>query len=130
MAPPFLMCPVSAVDRSINAIIGGREFASREKHSAPVDAGARGPFTITAVFLIAPGSHPARKRPQRQQKPISEIRFLSRLRHLHGRVFQALAHMSASRSHSRTAAETGERRSWHAGIGRRRGLQGIWCEAS
>lgn len=67
-----LFRPVSAVNRFINAIIGGREFASREKHTAPVDAGARGPFTITAVFLTAPGSHPSRKRPQRQQKPASE----------------------------------------------------------
>ncbi len=62
------------------AVVGGRGFASLEKHAAYVKAGARGPLTITAVFLTASGSHLTRKRPQRRQKPISEIRFLPRLR--------------------------------------------------
>ena len=55
-------------------------FAAREKHSAHIKAGSRGPDSTSGVFLIAIGSHLSRKRPQRSQNPFADKRILPRLR--------------------------------------------------
>ncbi len=69
------------------------QFTCCEKHSAHSMSDLRGPASIEAVFLIAPGSHRARKRPQLARNAISDNRVSPLIRHFTRSVFLQLVHM-------------------------------------